>query len=182
MDTTTTLKSESNKLKKLYWDIWDIPTCVLLSLFLQVFLVLFASLRRRCSNTFVVFLIWSAYLSADWIAAVTVGLITKVLANPLHSHVNEGLYAFWASFLLVHLGGPDNITSFALEDNDFWLRHLFGLILQVISAGYCFYLTFPNINNNNNLLWIPTILVLVVGIFKYAERIFALYLASVVVL
>ncbi|KAH7514874.1 hypothetical protein FEM48_Zijuj11G0136700 [Ziziphus jujuba var. spinosa] len=74
-------------------------------------------------------------LTADWIAAVTVGLITKVLANPLHSHVNEGLYAFWASFLLVHLGGPDNITSFALEDNDFWLRHLFERIFALYLAS-----------------------------------------------
>ncbi|XP_015865615.3 uncharacterized protein LOC107403261 [Ziziphus jujuba] len=161
-----------NRLKKL-WDVWDIPTCILLSLLLQVFLVLFASWRKRSSNSFLLFLIWSAYLSADWIAAVTVGLITKVLTNPFHPHVNEVLYAFWASFLLLHLGGPDTITSFATEDNEFWLRHLFSLILQVIGAGCCFLLTLPN-----NNLWIPTILVFVVGAVKYAERTMALYLAS----
>ncbi|KAH7514867.1 hypothetical protein FEM48_Zijuj11G0136000 [Ziziphus jujuba var. spinosa] len=161
-----------NKLNKL-WDTWDIPTCILLSLFLQVFLVLFASFRQHSKNSFLLFLIWSAYLSADWIAAFTVGLITKVLTDPSHPHANEGLYAFWASFLLLHLGGPDTITSFALEDNEFWLRHLFGLILQVVGAAYCIFLTLPN----NNLL-LPTILVFVVGSVKYAERTMALYLAS----
>ncbi|XP_015897709.3 uncharacterized protein LOC107431337 [Ziziphus jujuba] len=162
-----------NKLKKL-WDVWDIPTCILLSLFLQVFLVLFASFKQRSKNSFLLFLIWSAYLSADWIAAVTLGLITKVLTDPFHDpHVNEELHAFWASFLLLHLGGPDSITSFALEDNEFWLRHLFGLNLQVMGAAYCIFLTLPN-----NSLWIPTILVFVVGSVKYAERTVALYLAS----
>ncbi|KAH7514876.1 hypothetical protein FEM48_Zijuj11G0136900 [Ziziphus jujuba var. spinosa] len=112
-------------------------------------------------------------LLTDWIAAFTVGLITKVLTDPSHPHVNEGLYAFWASFLLLHLRGPDTITSFALEDNEFWLRHLFGLILQVVGAAYCIFLTLPN----NNLL-LPTILVFVVGSVKYAERTMALYLAS----
>ncbi|KAH7514865.1 hypothetical protein FEM48_Zijuj11G0137200 [Ziziphus jujuba var. spinosa] len=162
-----------SKLEKL-WDLWDIPTCILLSLFLQVFLVLFASFRQRSKNSFLLFLIWSAYLSADWKAAVTVGLITKFLTEPFHDpHVNEDLYAFWASFLLLHLGGPDTITLFALEDSEFWLRHLFGLILQVMGAGYGIFLTLPN----NNLL-LPTILVFVVGSVKYAERTMALYLAS----
>ncbi|KAH7514862.1 hypothetical protein FEM48_Zijuj11G0135500 [Ziziphus jujuba var. spinosa] len=54
---------------------------------------------------------------------------------------------------------PDNITSFALQDNKFWLRHLFALILQVIDAAYCFLLALTN-NNNNNLLWLPIIIVL----------------------
>ncbi|KAH7514884.1 hypothetical protein FEM48_Zijuj11G0137700 [Ziziphus jujuba var. spinosa] len=157
------------------WDKWDIPACVLLSLLMQVFLVLFASLRQRSRNPFLLFFIWSAYLIADWIAAVTIGLITKVQTqtDPFHPHVNQDLYAFWASFLLLHLGGPDFITSFALEDNEFWLRHLFGLILQVMGAAYSIFLTLPN-----NNLWLPTILVFVVGTVKYAERTMSLYLAS----
>ncbi|KAH7514870.1 hypothetical protein FEM48_Zijuj11G0136300 [Ziziphus jujuba var. spinosa] len=160
------------KLEKL-WDKWDIPACVLSSLLLQVFLVIFASFRRRSRNRILHFLIWSAYLIADWIAAVTIGLITKFQTQNGRHGNSQDLYAFWASFLLLHLGGPDSITSFALEDNEFWLRHLFGLILQVMSAGYCIFLTLPN-----NNLWLPTILIFVVGSIKYAERTAALYLAS----
>ncbi|KAH7514860.1 hypothetical protein FEM48_Zijuj11G0135300 [Ziziphus jujuba var. spinosa] len=71
---------------------------------------------------------------ADGIAAVTIGLITKFQTQNGRHGNSQDLYAFWASFLLLHLGGPDSITSFALEDNEFWLRHLFGLILLVMSA------------------------------------------------
>ncbi|KAH7544694.1 hypothetical protein FEM48_Zijuj01G0012900 [Ziziphus jujuba var. spinosa] len=70
-------------------------------------------------------------------------------------------------------GGPDPITSFALEDNEFWLRNLFGSILEVIDACYCFLLTLLD-----NKLWFPTILVFIVGNVKYAERTIALYLAN----
>lgn len=120
-----------NKFKKL-WDVWDIRCCILLSLFLQAFLVSFASLRQRSKRTLLIFFVWSAYLLADWVAAVAIGIITQSQGNDCdpRSWQNEDLFAFWSSFLLLHLGGPDNITSFSLEDNEFWLRHLFGLILQ----------------------------------------------------
>lgn len=83
------------------------------------------------------------------------------------------LIGLLGSFLLLHLGGPDSITSFALEDNEFWLRHLIGLVLQVLVAAYSFFLTLPE-----NKLWPPTVLIFVVGTIKFAERTFALYLAS----
>ncbi|XP_015865616.3 uncharacterized protein LOC107403262 [Ziziphus jujuba] len=155
------------------WGVWNIPACILLSLFLQVFLVLFASLRQRSRNSFLRFLICLAYLSADWVAAVTIGLITKFLTDPCHSRGKEDLYTFWVSFLLLHLGGPDSITSFAIEDNELWRRHFFGLILRVVGAAYYFFLILAN-----SKLWLPTILVFVVGTVKYAERTLALYLAS----
>ncbi|KAL5543499.1 hypothetical protein UlMin_007283 [Ulmus minor] len=161
------------KVQKL-WDVWNLRGSVLLSLFLQVFLICFASCRQRSKNGFLLIVIWSAYLLADWIAAVAIGLITKSQGETCdHPKGNPDIYAFWASFLLLHLGGPDSITSFALEDNEFWLRHLFGLFLQVLGAFYSFFLTLPK-----NKLWPPTMLVFVVGIIKYAERTRAFYLAS----
>ncbi|KAF4396136.1 hypothetical protein G4B88_020773 [Cannabis sativa] len=160
-----------NEVKKL-WDIWQLRGCIILSLFLQALLVSFASMRRRSKNSFLVFFIWSAYLLADWAAAIAIGLITQSQTDLCESNNGE-LFAFWASFLLLHLGGPDGITSFALEDNEFWLRHLFGLVLQVLGALYSIYLTLPN-----NKLWLPTFLVFVVGVVKYMERTLALYLAS----
>ena len=48
------------------------------------------------------------------------------------------LTAFWAPFLLLHLGGPDTITAYSLEDNEFWLRHLLGLGVQTGVALYIF--------------------------------------------
>nr|XP_048335495.1 uncharacterized protein LOC107422203 [Ziziphus jujuba var. spinosa] len=161
-----------NKVKKL-WDSWDLRVCILVSLVLQVFLMLFASFRQRCRSKLLLVFIWFAYLLADWIAAVAIGLITKSQGNHCDHEGHQDFLAFWASFLLLHLGGPDSITSFALEDNEFWLRHLFGLILQFLAALYSYFLTLPD-----NKLRFPTAIILVVGTIKFAERTAALYLAS----
>ncbi|GMY29960.1 hypothetical protein FCV25MIE_25202 [Fagus crenata] len=83
------------------------------------------------------------------------------------------LVAFWAPFLLLHLGGPDTITAFSLEDNELWLRHLFAFIVQLLATLYVLVLTLPK----NNLL-VPTILMFVAGIIKYLERTRALFRAS----
>ena len=164
-----------NKVKKL-WDAWHLRGGIILSLFLQAFLVSFSSSRRQSKSTLFLFFIWSAYLLADWVAAVAIGSIIKSqgdLCDPLKGENQDDLLSFWASFLLVHLGGPDSITSFALEDNEFWIRHIFGLTLQGLAAGYSIFLTLPATK-----LWLPATLVLFVGIVKYWERTYALYLAS----
>ncbi|PON85802.1 hypothetical protein TorRG33x02_184110 [Trema orientale] len=160
---------------KMLWDKWNLRGGILMSLTLQLFLVLCASRRQRSRSSLLLIFIWLSYLLADWIAAVCIGLITKTQGDSCrhNGNDNDSLLAFWASFLLLHLGGPDSITSFALEDNEFWLRHLIGLVLQVLVAAYSFFLTLPE-----NKLWAPTALVFVVGTIKFAERTFALYLAS----
>ena len=117
------------KVQKL-WDAWHLRGLIILSLFLQAFLVSFASQRRRSKSTFIVFFIWSAYLLADWVAAVAIGVITQTQTETCDQPPGDSgddLLAFWASFLMLHLGGPDTITSYALEDNDLWLRHFLGL-------------------------------------------------------
>ncbi|MBA0656923.1 hypothetical protein Goklo_009243 [Gossypium klotzschianum] len=86
---------------------------------------------------------------------------------------NSDLLAFWAPFLLLHLGGPDTITAFALEDNELWLRHFLGLGFQAGAVVYVFIQSLPNKN-----LWIPTLLMFVAGMIKYGERTCALYKAS----
>ncbi|GLU15525.1 hypothetical protein SLE2022_320060 [Rubroshorea leprosula] len=156
------------------WDAWNIRAFVILSFLAQVFLTFFAPLRKRQGGIWgkcVYMLIWLVYLLADWIAGLTVG---SILSNQLKSPANSGdIQTFWAPFLLLHLGGPDAITSFAFEDNEFWVRHLLGLILQVGSTLHVFLVSLPD-----NKLWLPTLLVLIAGIIKYAERNRAFYLAS----
>lgn len=158
--------------KKL-WDTWNLRAFILLSLSLQTFLILFAPLRKRTANNWTIMFIWSGYLLADWAANFAVGLIASSEDDTSSSGDNRDLVAFWAPFLLLHLGGPDTITAFALEDNELWLRHLLGLIFQVLAAAYVFFQTLPK-----NRLWVPTIFMFLAGIVKYAERTRALYLAS----
>ncbi|KAL5543604.1 hypothetical protein UlMin_007388 [Ulmus minor] len=158
--------------KKL-WKVWDLRLSILASLLLQAFLLVLAPFRNRCRSNLLFRSIWATYLLADWVAAVSIGLITKSQRNHDHLKENGDVFALWASFLLLHLGGPDGITSLSLEDNELWIRHLFGLCLQVMSAAYSFYLTFPE-----NKLWLPIVLVFVAGTIKFGERTWALRLAS----
>ncbi|GLT44394.1 hypothetical protein SLA2020_182960 [Shorea laevis] len=125
------------------WDTWNVRGLSILSLLLQSFLSLFAPLRKAKESKWVV-MIWLAYLLADWVATFTIGLM-------LWAEHNEDILTFWAPFLLLHLGGPDLITSFSLEDNEFWIRHLIGLFLQVGSTIYVILQSFPQ-----NKLLLPT--------------------------
>ncbi|GKV27570.1 hypothetical protein SLEP1_g36730 [Rubroshorea leprosula] len=159
---------------KKVWATWNIRGFIIVSLSVQVFLIMLAPFRKwrsgrrgKCLDM----LIWSVYLLADWVATFTIGLIlSKQIKTKSES---SDIYVFWAPFLLLHLGGPDTITSFALEDNEFWVRHLLGLGFQVGSTAYVFVKSLPE-----NKLWLPTLLVSMAGIIKYAERNHAFYLAS----
>ncbi|XP_010046717.1 uncharacterized protein LOC104435714 [Eucalyptus grandis] len=81
--------------------------------------------------------------------------------------------AFWAPFLLLHLGGPDTITAYSPEDNELWLRHLLGLIVEVAVAIYIFVRSMKP--TQLNFLAIP---ILVAGLIKYGERTWVLRSAS----
>ncbi|KAK0601499.1 hypothetical protein LWI29_024833 [Acer saccharum] len=167
-------------LKKI-WDNWNIRGLMLFSLFLQTFLILFAPLRKRTGHKLIIMLIWSVYLVADWAANFAVGLISDSQRDTHDNQCNSSrdpaeksyLLAFWPPFLLLHLGGPDTITAFALEDNELWLRHLLGLVFQVVAAVYVFLQSLPQTK-----LAIPTLLMFLAGTIKYLERTRALYLAS----
>ncbi|GKV40319.1 hypothetical protein SLEP1_g47979 [Rubroshorea leprosula] len=148
------------------WDTWKIKGFIILSLSLQSFLTLFAPLRKRGGGKgHIMISLWIAYLLADWVATFTIGLIL----DAKHSDI----LAFWVPFLLLHLGGPDTITSFSLEDNESWIRLYLWLTLNIALTNY---VILQSIQRNK--LWLPTLLVLIAGVIKYAERNRAFYLAS----
>ncbi|RDX74112.1 hypothetical protein CR513_46177, partial [Mucuna pruriens] len=156
------------------WSKWNIKVVILVSLFWQILLIFLAPMRKRSRKNILVFLLWATYLLADYTANFCVGLITNKYGDEdKPSDANDFLFAFWTPFLLLHLGGPDTITAFALEDNELWLRHMLGLIVQVCLTSYVFLLTLPV-----NTLWQPTALVFTAGIIKFAERTRSLQLAS----
>ncbi|KAG9130483.1 hypothetical protein Leryth_025327, partial [Lithospermum erythrorhizon] len=161
------------------YDEWNLRGFVILSLVLQTFLILFAPMRKRSRSNMLIIPLWSAYLLADWVANFSVGLISNSQGDSSEGKsknasdsINDDLLAFWAPFLLVHLGGPDTITAFALEDNELWLRHLLGLLFQLVATVYVF------IQSLSNRMWIPTLIMFLAGIIKYGERTRSLYLAS----
>ena len=114
---------------------------VLVSLTLQLSLLHFGSRRRYSVKTWLRVFLWLAYLGADSVATVALGVISNNKRNRNSCDCNDSLVqnelmAFWAPFLLLHLGGQDTITAYAVQDNELWLRHLLGLVVQSGVALY----------------------------------------------
>lgn len=149
---------------------------VLVSLTLQLSLLHLGSCRRYSVNTWIRIFLWFAYLGADSVATVALGVISNNQRNSCDdndSQVKNELIAFWAPFMLLHLGGQDTVTAYAVQDNELWLRHLLGLIIQLGVALYIFHLSWKG-----NWLSFLTILMLIVGFIKYAERTWVMRLAN----
>ncbi|XP_031121694.1 uncharacterized protein LOC116024828 isoform X2 [Ipomoea triloba] len=159
------------KVLRSVWGKWDIQTIILGSLLFQTILVLLGPMRKNRKSAMTLLLIWVIYLTAENVASFAIGLINSSDA----SDPSFQIAAFWAAFLLLHLGGPHTITSFAIEDNDLWHRHLLSLVVQVFLVLLVFYRSKIYLNPD---LRVPTLIVFVIGVVKYAERTRSLYLAS----
>ncbi|GJY79618.1 hypothetical protein Tco_0485419 [Tanacetum coccineum] len=129
--------------------------------------------------------LWFAYLLALAVASSALGVITRtaldVCSNTSHFSSEDTykqntsqLMSFWAPFLLLHLGGPDSITAFALEDNELSLRHFVEIVFQFAVALYIFLLSWPGCSDLPKL----SVLVYLAGFIKCFERIKALRLAN----
>jgi hypothetical protein len=160
---------------------WEIRITVLMSLMFQIILIFAAPLRKRSSSAFIRFVIWSCYLLADWVADLALGLLLNNMGNIGGSSEGGGssssnspiIFAFWAPFLLLHLGGPDTITAYSLEDNELWLRHLIGFLFELVAAAVVF---FCSLGDNPMILATP--IMFISGIIKYTERTYSLYYGS----
>ena len=115
---------------------------------------------------------------ADSVVTVALGVISSKQRNSGNdSKVHNELMTFWAPFMSLHLGGQDTITAYAIQDNELWLRHLLGLIVQSSVAFYIF-ITSLKVSLMDHWLSLLTIPMLVAGFIKYAERIFVMRLAN----
>ncbi|KAM0901229.1 hypothetical protein ACQ4PT_020113 [Festuca glaucescens] len=140
------------------WNEWATQILVLLSLALQIVLHVSAKVRQReASSVLLRLLLWLAYQLADSTATYAVGQLFFSSTSRDHH-----LVAFWAPFLLLHLGGPDNITAYALEDSKLWKRHFLSLVVQVLGAGYVMY---KHIVGSDILLMLAAILMAVIGVW-----------------
>jgi hypothetical protein len=152
------------------WSDWEVQSLVLVSLLLQVFLLMFAGMRRRTISSVLWVLIWLTYLLADYITIYTLGHMSFRTT----SHERQQLVAFWAPFLLMYLGGQDTITALDMEDNQLWPRHLLNLVVQTVGVAYVLY----KYTAGSRTLLTSSVLVLVAGFLKYGERVWALKSSS----
>ncbi|XP_078166235.1 uncharacterized protein LOC144560889 [Carex rostrata] len=154
------------------WSSNEIIVLVLASLVMQIGLIVLAPLRKRITKTWIALILWLLYLTADSVATLALGNISNQAGGDSETRQGD-LTVLWAPFLLLHLGGPDSITSYSIEDNELWWRHLLGLVVQVVITVYIFWQSPPH-----KWLWIPTIFVFIPGLIKFAERTHALRLGS----
>ncbi|KAK7859372.1 hypothetical protein CFP56_006898 [Quercus suber] len=146
---------------------------VLVSLTLQLCLLHFGSRRRYSVKTWLRVFLWLSYLGADSVATVALGVISTNQGNCNDSQSQNEFIAFWAPFLLLHLGGQDTITACAVQDNELWLRHLLGLVVQSGVAIYIFLVSWKA-----SWLSFLTIPMFLAGFIKYAERTWVLKSAN----
>lgn len=167
---------------------WEIQILVLLSFALQLLLFFFGGLRRRTSRVWLRVFLWLTYLSADFIAVYALGYLSRHLPTTTNDHIcyqtclgktllpsqsHHDFTLLWAPFFLVHLGGQDTVTAFAIEDNELWSRHLLNMIVQVCLVVYVMWYSMAH-----NLPVVPAAFLSVAGVIKYGERIWALKCGS----
>ncbi|KAJ4765091.1 hypothetical protein LUZ62_075466 [Rhynchospora pubera] len=142
---------------------------------LQMVLIFFAPLRKQTRDKRLLLLLWLAYLGADYVATLALGsILANTFDNSSADLPGQSLTALWAPFLLIHLGGPDNITSYSIEDNELWLRHLLSFVVQVSTV----FLVIVQSTLQTSSFLVPSILVFIVGMAKFGERTLALRAAS----
>ncbi|XP_023895547.2 uncharacterized protein LOC112007437 [Quercus suber] len=154
---------------------WEIQALVLVSLSLQIILFVMGSKRKYWTSDMLSVILWITYLSADWSATVSLSVLSNNAGNIDDNAVDPKfmITAFWAPFFLLHLGGPDTITAYSLEDNELWRRHSLTLVIQVGVAVYVFLRAWTK--TTLNFLAIP---MFIAGIIKIWERIWVLRSAS----
>ncbi|TXG68419.1 hypothetical protein EZV62_003354 [Acer yangbiense] len=170
-------------LRKL-WKEWDLRVMVLFSLTFQIFLIFLGNRRKYSNKLWIRIVVWSAYITADSVATFALGILSSNLIELYDKDhdvalssldANTQLSAFWAPFLILHLGGPDTITAYALEDNELWLRHLIGLVVQTGMAISIFLMSWTAASS----LSILSLVMFLPGIIRYGERTWVLRSESI---
>ncbi|CAO2200044.1 unnamed protein product [Urochloa humidicola] len=161
-----------------FWSEWGLRISVLGSLAAYTILALLSGTRRRsASGRSVVVLkliLWAAYQAAELAATAALGSLS--LSGSSASTDEQQLIAFWAPFLLLHLGGPDNMTAYTLEDNILSLRKGLEMILQLLGVMYAIWNYIYR--SHSWVLLSASVIMLVTGGVRYVERAWALWRAN----
>uniref|UniRef100_A0A2C9V0T1 DUF4220 domain-containing protein n=1 Tax=Manihot esculenta TaxID=3983 RepID=A0A2C9V0T1_MANES len=157
------------------WNEWELRGAVIVSLSMQIVLILLGNRRKYIARDWLAIVVWLVYLSADWIVNVSLGVLSNTESTDKNGLLDPKyvIMSFWAPFLLLHLGGPDTITAYSMEDNELWMRQLLGLSVKFGGAFYVLIRSW--MGSPFNYLALP---MFIVAIIKCGERTWALRYAS----
>lgn len=114
------------------WDNWGLETLMLLSFTIQVILTVYGGRRKDIPGMWIRFTVWFTYLLSASLAKIIIGKLTVIPgSDPNERNIRRELKGLFAPLLLVHIGNPDAITAYSIEDNRLGLRQLLSLVLQV---------------------------------------------------
>lgn len=158
------------KKAKRLWTAWDIQTLVLLSLTFQIILLVFGRRRSYITGFLIRTTVWSSYLMASWVATVGIGKLSDIsVGDPSLPNTETSLKALLAPILLLHLGSPDTITAYSIQDNQLGAREIVetvaqvGLVIWILIRCWTY--------TRLSFLTLPIFLA---GFIKYGERAWAL--------
>ncbi|XP_066383774.1 uncharacterized protein [Miscanthus floridulus] len=168
-----------------FWSYWGLRISVLVSLAVYALLGLLSVTRRRSASGSLRILqwalgaiLWTFYQFAEIAATNALGNLSLSGADASGEEEQEQqLTAFWAPFLLIHLGGPDNLSAYALEDNMFSLRKTVEMALQLVGVMYAIW-NYIYRGRRSRVLLAASAIVFVDGAARYVERACALWRAN----
>ncbi|KAL6851508.1 hypothetical protein ACP4OV_020441 [Aristida adscensionis] len=164
-----------------WWDKWQLRILVLGSLGIQWFLLVVAPMRKYSICGWFRKCIWLAYISSDALAIYALATLFNRHARASSTSSSCGgdiarekssLEVLWAPILLIHLGGQEELTAYAIEDNELWIRHTVTLVSQVTVALYAFSKSWHG--SSEPRLLASAILLFIVGVFSFCEKPLAL--------
>jgi len=165
-------------------NLWLTRVLVLVSFAAHLTLALLAGIRRRRHSGVRRSLVWLAYYVTEIGTPIA---LTKVFIDTasvdseqqlkvLVAYREQQMFAFWAPFLLLHLGRPDNITSYALENKGLSPTQKAVLVLAIVGAVYGSYK--QRFMRGDGALRAAFFIMIFLGSYKYVERAVALRRAS----
>ncbi|CAD6267595.1 unnamed protein product [Miscanthus lutarioriparius] len=167
-----------------WWSEWGFRIAVVSSLGANLVVGILSGTRRRSAPRWLWALlgevaklvVWLAYQVAE--AATTSALGSLSLCGSDASEEEKQVVAFWAPFLLLHLGGPDNLTAYALEDNKISNRKWLEIVVRILGVIYTIYNNTHRGGRSWALLLAASVVMLVAGAVRYVERANALRKAN----
>uniref|UniRef100_A0ACD5XYP3 Uncharacterized protein n=1 Tax=Avena sativa TaxID=4498 RepID=A0ACD5XYP3_AVESA len=157
-----------------WWEEWQLRIIVLSSLFIQYILYFSVWLRWNPNLRRLRVLLWIAYIGSDAVAIYALATLFNRQKKTWDGGRSSAMELLWAPVLLIQLGGQPFITAYSLDDNELWKRHTVTLVSQVTVALYVFCKWW----SGEKIILAAAILLFVVGILKFAQKPWALRIAS----
>ncbi|KAJ1267266.1 hypothetical protein BS78_07G043900 [Paspalum vaginatum] len=162
------------------WSDWGFQITVLSSLAAYLVQGLLSGTRRRSVsgwwrsilNLVGTLVLLVAYKGGDTVAKSALGKLSLCSSDATQDE--QEVVAFWGPFLLLHLGGPDNMAAYSIEDSKLSLRKVVDLVVQFGGVLYLISNTFPC----RGVLFAASALMFLVGAARYLESTYALWRAD----